>query len=251
MLEDSLSYERAAELHAHFSSLAETRKSRQRRYRIAITGVILVAVSGGLSAYFGTSSSDSRALRGSTQGSAFGLPRGPWKPPVAAFGDRNTRAVSLAQAKAQADFRVLAPSAGAVTSAVPDLTGEAPAAEPAATGTPADDAMRVVWLDHGAFTDGSKRDVVAFAYNHLEILEEQMDSSYDGPSNYRASVDQQADPNAQLETVQGTTAYVAPPNDDQGMAHPGYVMFMKGNVQIMVEGYYPAKDLLTIANSLS
>jgi hypothetical protein len=35
------------------------------------------------------------------------------------------------------------------------------------------------------------------------------------------------------------------------MAHPGYVMFMKGNVQIMVEGYYPAKDLLTIANSLS
>ena len=178
--------------------------------------------------------------------SEFGQDRGPWKPRVAALGDSTAEAVSLPIAKAQAAFPVLVPNADAVSSTVPDLTTGAPASEPATdNGTPPDNSARVVWLDHHG-----PLDVVAIEYNHLEIREEQMRPNYDGPKSYRDLVDQKADPNAYVGTVQGSAAYIVPPNNDQGTAHPGGVTFMSGNVQIRVEGYYPAEDLISIAKSL-
>jgi len=241
MSDDRPLYEQAARV----SSEAAARNSRARRYRIAATVVILIAGLAGFSAYFGTSSGSSRASDSAKQDRRFGVSLGPWKPHITAFGYGNEKAVSLAEAKAQAAFPVLAPTADAVSSAVPDLEAGAPATEPAAAGTPADSAMRIIWLDHRG-----PLDVVAIEYNHLEILEEQMRPNYDGPKSYRNLVDQQADPNAYLGTVQGSTAYVVPPNHAQGMENPGGVTFMRGNVQIRVEGYYPAEDLVSIANSL-
>jgi hypothetical protein len=179
--------------------------------------------------------------------SEFGQDRGPWKPRVAALGDSTAEAVSLPIAKAQAAFPVLVPNADAVSSTVPDLTTGAPASEPATdNGTPPDNSARVVWLDHHG-----PLDVVAIEYNHLEIREEQMRPNYDGPKSYRDLVDQKADPNAYVGTVQGSAAYIVPPNNDQGTAHPGGAVFMKGNVQIRVEGYYPVRRLIAIANSLT
>jgi hypothetical protein len=253
MPDDNLTHEQASELYDRISHKAAARNSRARRYRVA-TAVIVILIAGfaGFSAYFGTSSGGSRASDSARLDRRFGVSLGPWKPHITAFGYSDAKAVSLAEAKAQAAFPVLAPSADAVSSAVPDLTAGAPAAEPAATGTPADSAVRIVWLDHrGVFADGSTGDMVAIEYNHLEIREEQMNSDYDGPSHYRGMVDQRADPNAYLGTVQGSTAYIVPPNHEQGMEHPGGVIFMRGNVQIRVEGYYPAADLVAIARSLS
>lgn len=222
------------------------RKPRARRYRIAAAVVILIAGLAGFSAYFGTSSGGSRASDSAKQDRRFGVSLGPWKPHITAFGYSDAKTVSLAEAKAQAAFPVLAPNADAVSSAVPDLTPGAPAAEPAAAGTPADSAMRIIWLNHHG-----PLDLVAIEYNHLEIREEQMRPNYDGLKSYRNLVDEQADPNAYLGNVQGSTAYVVPPNHEQGMENPGGVTFMRGDVQIRAEGYYPAEDLVTIARSLS
>ncbi|MGC9973869.1 MAG: hypothetical protein ABSC36_00580 [Gaiellaceae bacterium] len=213
--------------------------------------VILVAGVGCLSAYFAVSSGNLGASHGAKQGAYFGFISRTWQPRVSGPPASTEKAVSLAEAKAQAGIPVLAPSDDAVSAAVPDLIAGAPATEPASDGsTPPDDAVRVIWLDHqGAI--GAPGDVVHIEYNHLEITEAKMDSSWDGPRSYRGMVDQQADPNAYLGTIHGSTAYIAPPNDDQGMVHPGYVMFMKRNVQITVEGYYPATDLVKIADSLN
>jgi hypothetical protein len=208
---------------------------------------------GCLSAYFAVSSGGPGASHGDKQDARqgiFGIDRGPWKPRVSGPPADTEKAVSLAEARAQADIPVIAPSEDAVSSAVPDLIAGAPATEPAATGTPPDDAVRVIWLDNQKLI-GAPGDVVHIEYNHLEITEAKMDSSWDGPRDYRGMVDQQADPNAYLGTVQGSTAYVAPPNNEQGMLHPGDVTFMKGRVQIIVLGYYPAEDLVAIARSLS
>jgi hypothetical protein len=195
---------------------------------------------------------------GDTAQAALGLPDHPWTPRLQGFGNSTAKVVSLANAKDQAAMNVLAPSSNTVSAAVPDLTDGTPADAPATTGdTPAaaapntgDSTVKLTWIDHQTFEDGSKRDVVAIEYNHLEITEAQMDSSWDGPRDYRGMVDQQADPGARVGTVQGSVAYVAPPYNGQGMVHPGYVMFMKGSVQIIVEGYYPADNLVAIADSL-
>jgi hypothetical protein len=248
MPDDKLSYEQATELHARVSSEAAALNRRARRHRIVATVVILTAGLASFSAYLGISSNGSRDPNGANQHPGFygvirpnvsdsanenranGISRGPWKPQITAFGDSSAKAISLAEAKAQAAFPVLVPNADAVSSTVPDLTTGAPASEPA--------------------TDNGPLDVVAIEYNHLEIREEQMRPNYDGPKSYRDLVDQKADPNAYVGTVQGSAAYIVPPNNDQGTAHPGGVTFMSGNVQIRVEGYYPAEDLISIAKSL-
>jgi hypothetical protein len=250
-MSDELSDEQAAELHNHVSREAAARNSRARRRRIAAAVVILVAGVGCSSAYFAVSYGNLGASHGAKQWAYFGIISPTWQPRVNGPPASTEKAVSLTEAKAQADIPVLAPSEDAVSAAVPDLISGAPATEPAAGGsTPPDDAVRVIWLDHqGAI--GAPGDVVHIEYNHLEITEAQMDSSWDGPRSYRGMVDQQADPNAYLGIVQRSTAYVAPPNDREGIVHPGYVMFMKGNVQITVEGYYPATDLAKIADSLN
>jgi hypothetical protein len=270
MPDDKLSYEQATELHARVSSEAAALNRRARRHRIVATVVILTAGLASFSAYLGISSNGSRDPNGANQHPGFygvirpnvsdsanenranGISRGPWKPQITAFGDSSAKAISLAEAKAQAAFPVLVPNADAVSSTVPDLTTGAPASEPATdNGTPPDNSARVVWLDHiGTFANGATRDMVAIEYNHLEIREEQMELNYDGPKSYRDLVDQKADPNAYVGTVQGSAAYIVPPNNDQGTAHPGGVTFMSGNVQIRVEGYYPAEDLISIAKSL-
>ena len=255
MPSETLTHDQASELYARVSRDASTRNSRARRYRVATTVVIVVAGLGAFSAYFGVFPGGSGSSHGARQDAMvvdqgdFGRNHGPWQPRVSGPPASGETAVSLAGAKAQADIPVIAPSEDTVSSAVPDLIAGAPAATPAATGTPPDNAVRVVWLDHQKLI-GAPGDVVHIAYNHLEITEVKMDSSWDGPRDYHGMVDQQADPNAYLGAVQGSTAYVAPPNHEQGMVHPGYVMFTKGDVQITVEGYYPAADLLMIANSL-
>ncbi|MGD0167048.1 MAG: hypothetical protein ABSC51_07145 [Gaiellaceae bacterium] len=251
MPDRNLTYEQASELYDRVSLEASTRNSRARRYRVTTAVVILVAGVGCLSAYFAVFSGDFGASHGAKQRAYFGFISPTWQPRVTGPPASTEKAISLTEAKAQADIPVLAPSKDAVSAAVPDLISGAPATEPASDGsTPPDDAVRVIWLDHqGAI--GAPGDLVHIEYNHLEITEVQMDSTYDGPRSYRGMVDQQADPNAYLGIVQSSTAYVAPPNNKEGTVHPGYVMFMKGNVQIIVEGYYPATDLVAIANSLS
>ncbi len=175
---------------------------------------------------------------------------GPWQPRIDRFGDDSAKAVSLADAKAGTSITIMTPTDAAMASATSDITPGAPAPAKTAEVTPSDTTRRTVWVDHQLFKDGMKRDVVALEYNHLEITEAQMHSTWDAPTVYRGMVSQQADPNAYLATVQGSTAYVAPPNNN-GVAHPGYVMFMNGDVQITVEGYYPATRLIAIANSLN
>ena len=78
-----------------------------------------------------------------------------------------------------------------------------------------------------------------------------MSSAWNGPTAYRGMAREQADPGAHVGTVQGETAYVAPPNTDEyGVPHSGYVLFTKDDIQITVLGYYSERELLLIANSL-
>ncbi len=244
---NELSYKQATEYHDRVSREALARNRRTRRYGIIAAATILAAGVGAFAGYSGIHHGDS----GDTNRNiVYGLGgETPWKPRLDGPKASTEKALSLAEAKAQADIPVLTPSANALSSAVPDLVSGAPAAETAASGSPpADNAIRVVWLDHQGDM-GAPGDVVHIEYNHLDIAEAKMDSSWDGPRAYRGMIGQNADANAYLATVKGSTAYVAPPNNN-GVAHPGYVMFMNGDVQITLTGYYPASDLVAIANSL-
>jgi len=144
-----------------------------------------------------------------------------WQPRLDGV-DEYTVSMSLAGARARAKFPVLAPS-----DVLPDTS------------------IKKVWLrDTGPFPS-----MVAIEYEHLAI--DESTEPWPGPPAYRRMAQEPLDPGAHLGTVQGETAYVAPPNTDKdGIPHPGYIDFVKGDVRIVVGGYYSEDELLLIANSL-
>lgn len=170
-----------------------------------------------------------------------------WTPAIDKYYNDWAQSLSLADAKAKASIPVLVPSADAMKTAIGTLIPNAPQA--ASNGTP-DDSIRRVWLTRGR-DDMAGMDAVSIEYNQLEITEADMGPNYDGPASYRGMV-RNSYSSASLENIDGSVALVSPPHTDNvGVLHPGFVAFMKGTVQIRVEGYYPAAQLVAIANSLS
>ena len=244
MPSETLTHDQASELYGRLAREAAGRNSRARRLRLveksgAAVALLAVLVFGaGLATGWSDHGSDRQraayprlhplkstaspeAIRNASPRAGFGPLV--WQPPLEGNGDEDTVAMSLAGARARAKYPVLAPS-----SVLPDAS------------------IKRVWLrDTGPFPS-----MVAIVYEHLEVSEST--EPWPGPPAYRRMAQgEPLDPGAHLGTVQGETAYVAPPNTDKdGIPHPGDVDFVKNGVRIRVIGYYSENELLMIANSL-
>jgi hypothetical protein len=244
MPSETLTNDQASELYERLAREAAGRNSRARRLRLVgrsgavVALAVVLAVGAGLVTGWGDHGSDRQRaayprlhpLKSTASPEAIRKASGRamigplvWQPPLDGVDvDENSVSMSLAGARARAKYPVLAPS-----SVLPDAS------------------IKRVWLrDTGPFPSG-----VAIVYEHLEVSEST--EPWPGPPAYRRMAQEPLDPGAHLGTVQGETAYVAPPNTDKdGIPHPGDVDFVKNGVRIRVIGYYSENELLMIANSL-
>jgi hypothetical protein len=241
---ETLARDQASELYERLAREAVVRNARTRRLRLAgrsgamVVLAAMLATGAVLATGWGSHGSDRQQasfprlhpLKSTASPEAIknASPRrqgiGPliWQPRLDLTGDEDSAVMSLADARAQAKFPVLAPS-----SVLPDAS------------------IKKVWLRY----KGPFPSMVAIVYERLEINEVVGDQWK--PAYYRGMAREPIDPGGHLGTVQGETAYIAPPNTDKdGIPHPGYVDFMKNGVRLTVEGYYSEDELLLIANSL-
>lgn len=111
--------------------------------------------------------------------------------------------------------------------------------------------IKKIWFTRNRDDSGTPRDAISIEYDQLEITQADMGPSYDGPTTYRAMPQEFPVAGDRVGTIDGSVAYISPPTiDEWGILHPGFVAFMKGTVQIRVMGYYPAAQLVAIANTL-
>lgn len=157
----------------------------------------------------------------------------PWHPRLDSFGgplDKQARSVSLAAAQRMAGFPVAVPSGSTL-------------ARPA--------RIKKVWF-LPLTADGENANVVSIEYPNLEIVQQRMPTTYNGPRAYAGMVNEHADPRDFTQRLNSTTAYVAPAyTDSHGMKHPGYVQYTTDHIQTTIEGYYPTATLTDIAYSMA